>query len=82
MEEKPRKIKSGGTDLPVVMVWLGEHRLCLTKEEAARRRPPRSSSTPVVYERIEVSPRHLLKTKSADAREGSDDAAPSARSDS
>lgn len=74
MEKKPRKTKSGGADLPVVMVWIGEHRLCLTKEEAAKRRPRSRSSTPVVYERIEVSPRHFLKSRADDSRAKGHDA--------
>lgn len=59
MEENPRKMKFEGSDLPVVMAWIGEHRLCLTKEEAAKRRPPSSSSMPVAYDRIVVAPRDL-----------------------
>ncbi len=70
MAENSRKMKSSETDLPVVMEWIGEHRLCLTKEEAARRRPPRSASLPVAFERIEVSPRHYLPTKAAGDDEG------------
>lgn len=81
MAENPRKMKSGGTDIPVVMTWIGTHRLCLTKEEAAKRRPPNSSSMPVAFDRIEVSPRDLANLETDLASAKSDDAAPSAQID-
>ncbi len=82
MAKDPEEMKSGGIDLPVVMSWIGTHRLCLTKEEAAKRRPPNSSSMPVAFDRIEISPRHLLKTPAVYERATSDDETPPARSDS
>lgn len=74
MAENPRKMKSGGTDIPVVITWIGTHRLCLTKEEAAKRRPSSSSSLPVAYDRIVVSPRDLANLETDLASAKSDDA--------
>lgn len=81
MEENPRKMKSSGTDIPVVMTWIGEHRLCLTKEEAAKRRPPSNSSMPVAFDRIVVSPRDLANLETDLASANRDDAAPPAQID-
>ncbi len=75
MKEKPRKMKSGGVDIPVVMTWIGKPELCLTKEEAARRRPRSRFSVPFTYEKIKVSPRHSLKAKAVDARAERDEPA-------
>lgn len=81
MEENPREMKFEGTDLPIVMAWIGEHRLCLTKEEAAKRRPPGSSSMPAAYDRIVVSPRDLANFETDLASANSDDAAPAAQTE-
>ncbi|MDE2775773.1 MAG: hypothetical protein OXI77_07525 [Chloroflexota bacterium] len=74
MAKNPEEMKSGETDLPVVMTWIGEPELCLTKEDAAKRRPPSNSSLPIAYDRIVVSPRDLANLESDLASAKSDDA--------
>lgn len=67
MQENPRKMRPGGTDIPLTISWHGAVPLRLTKEEAAKRRPSNSSSIPISIDWLKDPTRHIPKAKSINA---------------
>jgi len=75
MDENPRSINVRGSSIPVTMYWHRKPTLCLSKEEAAKRRPPKGgSSMPVSIQWLKDPTRHLLKTKAVKAQAKGNDA--------